>query len=214
MIGRTIGLRAIVFIHLLVGAACEKGASSDEPDRDDDFISSMEAGAYTGSAEAKLYLQGYDPLPSVRATGAFSVDRIKGDSVTVVVTADLNNGEGFTLGIPGRQNGKAWKADFETGTFIIKENGEMDGKAALDDKEISWDGHLFEDRIMADIRIKYLQAEGDIPAGSVLLTQLDLARAGTDASAERGCKIVVWETRPVFNLYSGGVDLIQVPVCR
>jgi len=82
-------------------------------------------------------------------------------------------------------------------------------------KQISWDGRLFDDKLMLDVKIKYLAAEGEVPKDSVLDTHFELSRsAGQQGNGGQQDCTIVWESRPVFNLYSGGVDLIYVPVCH
>ncbi|KGE13624.1 hypothetical protein [Sphingobacterium deserti] len=69
---------------------------------------------------------------------------------------------------------------------------------------------------MLDIKLKYLTTQENITAGSIVSTHFDLSRV-SDASQTgntNGCRTIVWENRNVFNLYSGGVDLIRVPVCH
>lgn len=83
-------------------------------------------------------------------------------------------------------------------------------------KEITWDGRLFDDKLILDIKIKYLESENGIVVGSILNTHLDLVNqtAGNPNNNGSGCKAIVWQSRPVFNIYSGGIDLMSVPVCH
>ncbi|MFD2969933.1 hypothetical protein [Sphingobacterium bambusae] len=200
---------------LLLLAGCSKG-QTDEPAKDEGFNSRMKQQAYVGKTKSTLYLGGYDPLPSVEGTGSFNIDKIKGDSSTVALVVDFTTDEGFSFGIPGRQEGMSWQSIFPDASTLIKANGEIDAKIITTDKEISWDGHLFDDKLVLDINIKYLKAEGEIPIGSILRTRLDLLNptASSENTTGNGCKVIVWQSRAVFNVYAGGVDLIQVPVCH
>lgn len=202
-----------LFLLLLIG--CSKG-QTDEPTTDEGFNSRMKQQAYVGKTKATLYLGGYDPLPSVEGTGSFNIDKIKGDSSTVALVVDFATDEGFSFGIPGQQEGMSWQSTLPDASTLIKANGEIDAKIITADKEISWDGHLFDDKLVLDINIKYLKAEGEIPIGSILRTRLDLLNpaASSENTTGNGCKVIVWQSRAVFNVYAGGVDLIQVPVCH
>lgn len=199
----------------LVLAACSKN-NREEPAAAEGFNSKMKDQAYVGKTTSKLYIGGYDPLPSVEGSGSFNIDRIKGDSSTAALLVDLSTGGGFTFGIPGKQEGMSWQSTFADASTSIKANGEMDAKIVAAGKEITWDGRLFDDKLVLDIRIKYLEAEGEIPAESILHTRMDLVNpAGGEPNGNgSGCTVIVWESRAVFNIYAGGVDLISVPVCR
>ncbi|MBE8722662.1 hypothetical protein [Sphingobacterium pedocola] len=206
---------SLLLFALCLQLSCGKDTANDgDPDRKD-FISAMKDEAYLGDAKSTLYVGGSDALPSLSGTSSLSVDKIAGDSVTVALIVNLPDGDGFTLGIPGKQQGKNWRATFDGSTFSIKENGKMEGTVAAGDKEFTWDGYLADDGTILTVRMKYLTADGNIPAASILSTEMTLKRSGSDAPGNaNGCTNVVWETRPVFNLYSGGVDLIRVPVCH
>lgn len=195
--------------------SCGK-SESDEGSRDsDDFIGRISGEAYLGAAKSRLYLGGYDGLPSVEGQGSFSLGKIAGDSATIVLTVTLSTADGFSLGIPGKQNGKAWKATFENGAFRILANGEMSGSLETNGQEISWEGRLFDDRLMLDVRMKYLEQQDNITAGSILHTHLDLKRFVESAETTAGgCKSIVWQNRAIPNLFSGGVDIMSVPVCN
>ena len=207
-------LRYFTMFALVLLASCGKNDVAEDVNKDD-FISRMAGEPYVGSAKSTLHLHGYETLPSANGTGSFHVSHTAGDSVTLALICNLSGGDGFNFGIPGKQSGAAWSADFSNGGFAIDPRGAISGLTQREDQELSWNGHLFDDRLMLDVRIKYLKQEGSITAGSIIHTHLDLVRSRGDNSATpNGCSIVVWETRPVFNLYGGGVDLIQVPVCR
>ncbi len=199
---------------LLLALGCGKSTFNDGDKDRNDFISTMQNEAYLGDAKSTLYVGGSDALPSLSGTSSLSVGNIRGDSVTVALIVHLAGGDGFTLGIPGKQHGKNWDATSKGGTFSIKENGTMKGKVSDGDKEFTWDGYLSDDSALLTIRIKYLKADANIPASSILTTVMTLNRASSNTAGNANtCSNVVWETRPVFNLYSGGVDLIRVPVC-
>ncbi|GGH14479.1 hypothetical protein FAZ19_07435 [Sphingobacterium alkalisoli] len=203
----------LLLIALCLHLSCGKDTANNADQHD--FISVMKDEAYLGDAKSTLYVGGLDPLPSLSGTSSLSVDKIRGDSVTVSLLVNLPGGDGFTLGIPGKQQGKNWNATFAGGSFYIKENGAMEGTVVAGNKEFTWDGYLADDGAILTVRTKYLAADGDIPAESILTTEMTLNRSGSDAPGNaNGCTNVVWETRPVFNLYSGGVDLIRVPVCH
>lgn len=208
-----LSMGSLVLVGMCFLLSCGKDTANDA-DRND-FISAMKDEAYLGDAKSTLYVEGSDALPSLSGASSLSVDKIRGDSVTVALLVNLPDGDGFTLGIPGKQQGKNWSATFEGGTFSIKENGSMEGKVTAGDKEFTWVGYLSDDSAILTMRMKYLAADGNIPASSILTTEMTLNRSGSDATrSANGCANVVWETRPVFNLYSGGVDLIRVPVCH
>lgn len=196
-------------------AACAKG-TSDDLSSENGFNSKMNGKAYLGKTKSTLYLGGYESLPAVEGLGSFNIDKISGDSSTLALVVELNSGDGFTFGIPGKQDDMSWQTNFPNGSCLIKANGEIDAKMITAGKEITWDGHLFDDKLMLDIRIKYLENENEITAGSILATRLELASEGSGESTGNGngCKNIVWESRAIFNIYSGGVDLINVPVCH
>lgn len=205
----------LLALLVLAIAACSKGTAGG-PDAGPDFNGKMDGVAYVGKTTSRLYLHGYDALPSVDGRGSFSIDKINGDSSTIALVVELGTGEGFTFGVPGKQQGLSWQAAFADASLLIKANGEVDGKMVSAGKEITWDGHLFDDKLLLDIRIKYLASEGDIPESSILATRLDLVNPASSepGSTGSGCEVIVWQTRPVFNIYGGGVDLISVPVCH
>lgn len=206
---------SLLLLALCLHLNCGKDTANDGDADRNDFISAMKDEAYLGDAKSTLYVGGSDALPSLSGTSSLSVDKIRGDSVTVALIVNLPDGDGFTLGIPGKQQGKNWSATFESGTFSIKENGAMKGKVAAGDKEFTWDGYLSDDSAILTVRMKYLIADDNIPASSILTTEMTLNRSKSDTSGNtNGCNHVVWETRAVFNLYSGGVDLLRVPVCQ
>ena len=206
---------SLLLLTLWLLLSCGKETDSQAEGEGNDFISRMKNEAYLGEAKSTLYVGGTDALPSLSGTSSLSVDKILGDSVTVALVVNLPDGDGFSLGIPGKQLRKSWSANLEGGSFSIKENGSMVGKVSATDKEFTWDGYLSEDSAMLTVRIKYLTADGSIPAASILTTKMTLKRSqsGNPGNAG-GCTNVVWETRSVFNLYSGGVDLIRIPVCH
>lgn len=204
--------RLYLFLLVLL-VSCGKG--NEERTTTDDFVARMSDKAYLGSAKSTLYLHGYEAFPSVAGKGSFSVSNVSGDSVTLALICELTSGDGFSFGIPGKQSGKAWSANFDSGSFAIKENGTMSGSIQTEDQEISWDGRLFADRIMLDVKLNYVKQQGNITAGSIVATHLDLSRSGGDAGqGANGCRTIVWENRSVFNIYNGGVDIMRVPVCH
>ncbi|WP_196935713.1 hypothetical protein [Sphingobacterium hungaricum] len=194
--------------------SCGKSNSSEEMNSKDDFASFMSGEAYLGSAKSILYLHGYEAFPSVSGKGSFSVSNVSGDNITVALICELSGGDGFSFGISGKQTGRNWSATFDTGTFVIQENGSMSGTIQTDDQEISWTGHLFDDRVMLDVKLKYMKQQGNITEGSIISTHLDLFRSSESEQVANGCSTIVWENRAVFNLYSGGVDMMRVPVCH
>jgi len=197
--------------------SCGKSESGEEGSTTEDFVTMMSDRAYMGSAKSILYLHGYEAFPSVVGEGTFNVGSVSGDSVTLALVCELSSGDGFSFGIPGKQAGREWSASFDTGSFAIQENGVMSGKMQTGEQEISWDGQLFDDRVMLDVKLKYIKQQGSITEGSIIATHLDLSRAGAEVNpgtGVSGCRNIVWETRSVFNLYSGGVDIIRVPVCH
>jgi len=207
--------KSLLLLAICLHLSCGKDTANDGNADRKDFISVMKDEAYLGDAKSTLYVGGIDALPSLSGTSSLSVDKIRGDSVTVALIVNLPDGDGFTLGIPGKQQENNWRATFEGGIFSIKVNGAIEGKVAAGDKEFSWDGYLSDDSAILTVRMKYLTAEGNIPASSILTTEMTLNRSHSNTSGTpNGCTNVVWETRPVFNLYSGGVDLIRVPVCQ
>ncbi|MGH2622350.1 MAG: hypothetical protein ACRDE7_01670 [Sphingobacterium sp.] len=207
--------RSLLLLALFLLLNCGKDTANDGEAHRKDFISAMKDEAYLGDAKSTLYVGGIDALPSLSGTSSLSVDKIRGDSVTVALIVNLPDGDGFTLGIPGQQQGNNWSAAFEGGTFSIRVNGAIEGKVTAGDKEFTWDGYLSDDSAILTVRMKYLTAEGNIPASSILTTEMTLNRSQSDTpGSANGCTNVVWETRPVFNLYSGGVDLIRVPICH
>ena len=205
----------LMYFILLIIAGCSK-VSSEQPVKDQGFNAKMNRVAYMGKTSSKLYLGGYDPLPSVEGTGSFNVDKINGDSSTLALVADLSGDEGFTFAIPGKQDGITWNSKFPNASFLIKSNGEIDAKMIASGKEITWDGRLFDDKLILDIKIKYLESENGIAVGSILNTHLDLVNqtAGNPNNNDNSCKAIVWQSRPIFNIYSGGIDLMSVPVCH
>jgi len=205
----------LLMLGLCLHLSCGKDTGNDRDAGQNDFISAMQDEAYLGDAKSTLQVGGSDALPSLSGTSSLNVDKIYGDSVTVAVIVNLPKGDGFTLGIPGKQQGKNWNATFKGGTFSIKENGKMEGKVSDGNKEFTWDGYLSNDSAILTIRMKYLIADGNIPASSILTTKMTLNRAQSDTQDNMtNCNNVLWETRPVFNLYNGGVDLIRVPICH
>lgn len=204
--------RVILAVCILL-SGCSK--EDKQANQKDDFISQIKDQAYLGTAKSKMYLNGEDPLRSIEGTASLSADNINGDSLTLSIVVELPEGDGFTLGIPGKQQGKAWQALLPNGTFAIEKNGSMSGRVSDGEKEISWGGNLGGDYAIFDVRIKYTVDDGNIPASSILVTQFDLSRfIDGAANNETGCEQIIWQIRPVFNLYSGGVDLISVPVCH
>ncbi|MDR7130785.1 hypothetical protein J2X69_003142 [Algoriphagus sp. 4150] len=206
-----------VFLYLILAClflACAENTDAEDPVLQEDFASRMEGEAYLGSAKSTLFLHGYEKLPSVDGEGSFSLAEVAGDSVTLALVVELTTGDGFTLGIPGIQIGSAWKASLAGGEFAIRDNGEMSGSVITTTQEISWDGHLFADKIFLDVRSKYLIQEDNITEGSIFLTHLELYRSSTQGgSSGNDCKNIVWQNRAVFNIHSGGVDMMSVPVC-
>ncbi|RZK68379.1 MAG: hypothetical protein EOO85_24485, partial [Pedobacter sp.] len=81
----------------------------------EDFISMLKDEAYTGEAKATLSPVGSNALPTVDGKGSFSTAKAAGDSVMVVVKVDLTGDEGFTMGVPGKQAGRGWNANFNEG---------------------------------------------------------------------------------------------------
>ncbi|PVH25231.1 hypothetical protein [Sphingobacterium corticibacter] len=191
------------------------GKESDDAISKDDFVSRTSKEAYTGTAKSVMHLHGYETFPSVAGTGTFNVIQTKGDSVTLALTCNLSSGDGFSFGMPGIQLGNSWSATFQNGGFAIDNQGDVSGAMQTTQQEISWDGRLFDDKILLDVKIKYLQQDRNITAGTIINTHLDLIRADAPASENiNGCKVIVWETRAVLNLYSYGSDLLRVPVCH
>lgn len=208
-----LSMMILIAISLLSGYRCGKSADPDA--RQQSFNESMNRQAYLGPTQSTLYLKGYERLPSVNGKGSFSIDKIKGDSSTLVLMMELPGQEGFSLAIPGKQTARSWAFNATPGALLIRENGEIHGTITAKTKKITWNGRLFDDKLMLDIKINYLIAEGDIPKESILDTHFELLRSSSGQSngGQQDCKIV-WESRPVFNLYSGGIDLIYVPVCH
>lgn len=201
--------KVIAALFILLGCAKENNPSEQK----DDFISQIKGEAYMGTASSKMYINGHDPLPTLEGKASLSADKINGDSLTLAIVTELPEGDGFTLGIPGKQEGKSWNAVFPNGSFRIGENGSMKGTISDGKKEFSWDGNLGNDYAVLDIKIKYLVQDGNIRASSILTTHLDLSRFAEESSNNpAGCKLD-WQIRSVFNIYSGGVDLMRVPVC-
>lgn len=207
-----------IFLILLV--FCTSDSRSQQQPAKKDFASSLSIGPYTGTAKSTLHLHGHKSLPSVTGTGSFSLSSKKANSSTIALVCKLKSGDGFSFAIPGTQNGMAWRASAKAGSFAIAQNGTMSGKYTSPTQEISWNGTLFDDRIMLNLKITYLKDQDKITKGSIIATQLDLYRSVTKSTKtqnsknKKGCKTIVWETRSVFNLYSGGVDIIRVPVCH
>lgn len=200
-------------VYLLLLFSCGKG--NEERTTTDDFVARMSDKAYLGSAKSTLYLHGYEAFPSVPGKGSFSLSSVLGDSVTLALICELTSGDGFSFGMPGKQSDIAWSAKFDSGSFAIQENGIMSGSIQAGDQEVSWDGQLFTDRIMLDVKLKYLKQQGSITAGSIVVTHLDLSHSRGDANEDaNGCRTIVWENRSVFNIYNGGVDIMRVPVCH
>lgn len=67
---------------------------------------------------------------------------------------------------------------------------------------------------MVKKKSQYLVEEGNIPASSILVTQLNLSRFREGSSNNSGGCELDWQIRPIFNIYSGGVDLMRIPVCN
>ncbi|MCL7987127.1 hypothetical protein M8998_04130 [Sphingobacterium sp. lm-10] len=204
---------ALLILVASVLFSCSKSAERDaDPE---DFASRVSTEAYLGTAKSTLHLHGYETFPSVEGEGSFNITNVSGDSVMVALICRLSTGDGFSFGIPGKQSGKAWSASFDTGNLVIQENGGMSGLMQTDKQEISWDGILLTNKMVLDVKIKYLKQEGNITEGSIINTHLDLARSGHEGvTTNNGCRVIVWETRSVFNIYSGGVDILRVPVCH
>lgn len=205
--------KAIILSLLIATMAC--GKSQDSRDYQQTFNERMNKQAYLGHTESTMYLHGYDRLTPVKGKGSFSIDKIKGDSSTLVLLMELSDQDGFSFAIPGKQTGRAWQFTAESGKVSIAENGEVNGSMTASSKKIMWKGRLFDDKLVLDVKIKYLKAGGGVPAESILDTHFELLRSGSQqgGNGQQGCTIV-WESRPVFNVYSGGVDLIYVPVCH
>lgn len=207
----TINFLILLFLFTTLG--CGK---SQNPDSElHSFNERMNRQAYMGTARSTMYLRGYDRLPSIDGTGSFSIDKIKGDSSRLVLRMEFSGQEGFSLAIPGKQNGQSWKFSADPSEVSIKDNGEINGSVTTSAKKITWKGRLFDDKLMLDVKTKYLSEEGGIPEESILDTHFELVRSGSQQAGggQQGCTIV-WESRPTFNLYSGGIDLIYVPVCH
>ncbi|KGE13623.1 hypothetical protein [Sphingobacterium deserti] len=102
--------------------SCGKGNDAQDKERKDEFITFMSDKPYLGSAKSRLYLHGYEGLPSVEGTGSLSIANVSGDSVTLALICELSSGDGFRFGLPGKQLGKQWTAVSSTGTFAIREN--------------------------------------------------------------------------------------------
>lgn len=204
-------MKKVIAALSILFLGCTK--ENKESERRDDFISQIRGEAYMGPATSKLYVNGHDPLPSLVGKATLSADKIKGDSLTLAILAEFPEDDGFTLGIPGKQDQTSWSATFPNGKFSIGGNGTMTGSFSDGKKELSWDGNLGNGYAIFDVRIKYLVKDGNIPASSILVTHLDLSRFPDQSSTNpAGCKLD-WQMRSVFNIYSGGTDLMRVPVC-
>lgn len=205
--------KALVLPLLFTTIAC--GKSQDSGSYQLTFNERMNRQAYLGSTESTMYLHGYDRLAPVKGKGSFSIDKIKGDSSTLVLVMELSGQEGFSFAIPGKQTGRSWRFTAKSGELSVADNGEVNGSLTASAKEITWKGRLFDDKMMLDVKIKYLKSGGGVPAESILNTHFELLRSGSQqgGNGQQGCTIV-WESRPVFNVYEGGVDLIYVPVCH
>ena len=206
-----------IFLMLLLLLLCGGDSQSQVKNVKADFAEFLSEKPYMGSVKSILYLHGHKKFPSVSGTGSFSLGKVAGDNVTIALVCKLSSGDGFNFAIPGKQNNKSWSSSSNGGNFAIKENGNIAGKFRSASQEITWTGMLFTDRMMLDVKIKYLKKQDNITAGSIIATHLDLYRSvakTTKSSGSKGCRTIVWENRSVFNLYTGGVDMIRVPVCH
>lgn len=208
-------IKLLCLLAVLVVLGCSKDDSNNTSNDKKDFISLYKEEPYLGKATAKMYVSGYDPLPSIDGTGTFSLDKVKGDSAMIIIDANFSGGDSYNLALPGKQQGKEWAFHGSTGSFSINDKGSMSGEAADGKKGIQWKGNIFDDRIMLDVTIKYLIPEGNIPAASILRSTLDLKRKGNGTGGNgAGCERLIWVNKAVYNWGSGTMDLALLPVCQ
>ncbi len=208
-------LKMSCFVAVIAILACSKSEKNEPSDGKSEFISLYKDEPYIGKADAKMYVGGYDPLPSIDGNGTFSLDKIKDDSVMIIIDANFEGGDSYNFAMPGKQKGKEWAFNGNLGSFTINDKGSMTGEVADGKKRIQWKGNLFDDRLMLDVTIKYLISEGNIPEESILRSSLDLKRRGHGTGGMGGgCEKLAWVNKTVFNWGSGTMDLALLPVCQ
>ena len=220
---RSQAARSAALSCLVVALAMVACGSKQQPEE----ASGIGAGdPYTGFIEVQVQPAGGRGWKRYGEGSAHFVDNDGGNARLVVfgATDDGDGDAGFA--VDGTFGEDGWRSESDGVVLEIARDGRISGGGTIHPQRFGFSGLATPTTFSLDVDLELLEpGSPQLPAGSVFRFSYDLSRppprdddepaeAMADGrDADRKCRRIRYEMRPVANIGDGSMSMIQVPVC-